>query len=141
MPALLPPPIPRFSSSITLASGNRLPTISSVSSVEPWSTTIVSWPRTLSRQRSIHSAELKVTTTTETFGGKSDIGSRQGSVSDAAEALPEKDPQSGWRERNRDEEEEEPGRERLVGVDAEIAQEADEERLADCEAVDRERHE
>src|SRR5438093_4664893 len=124
MPALLPPPMPRFSSSITRASGNRLRTISSVSSLDPWSTTIVSWPRTLSRQRSTHCAELKVTTTTET----SDIRLVQRCSPGAAEALPEEDPEPGQRERDRDEEEQEPGRERLVRTDAQIAEEADEER-------------
>ena len=40
MPVLLPPPMPRFSCSITRTSGNRSRTSSSVPSVEPWSTTI-----------------------------------------------------------------------------------------------------
>src|SRR6266496_1566806 len=129
--------MPRFSSSITRASGNRRCTISSVSSVDPWSTTIVSWPRTLSRQRSIHCAELKVTTTAET----SDIGLVERGAPGAAEALPEEDPEPGQRERDRDEEEQEPGGERFVRADPEVAEEADEEGLANREAVDGERHE
>ena len=48
MPVFEPPPRPRFSCSISRASGKRSRTSSSVPSVEPWSTTIVSWPRTLS---------------------------------------------------------------------------------------------
>src|SRR5207244_4325010 len=44
-------------------------------------------------------------------------------------------------ERNRDDEEEEPGREGSVRADVKLAEEADEERLADGEPVDRERDE
>ena len=60
MPALLPAPKPRFSCSRTRASGNRSRTSSSVPSVEPLSTTIISAPdsRTLSSERSIHGAAL-----------------------------------------------------------------------------------
>ena len=47
----------------------------------------------------------------------------------------------GQREQERHQEEDQPGRERGVGVDPEAPEEADEERLADAEAVDRERHE
>src|SRR6266487_1666801 len=138
--------MPRFSSSITRASGNRRRTISSVSSVEPWSTTIVSYPRTLSRLRSIHRSELNVTTTTETSAvaippRESDIRLMERRPWDSSEALPEEDPKAGERERDVDDEEEEAGGERLVGVDAELAQEADEERLPDGKPVDGERHE
>ena len=66
MPAFEPPPRPLFSCSITRASGKRSRTSSSVPSVEPWSTTIVSWPRTLSSACSTQGSALYVTTTTET---------------------------------------------------------------------------
>src|SRR6187431_1156056 len=57
------------------------------------------------------------------------------------EPLPEHDRAAREREREGHEEVEEPGRERLVGADVETAEEADEERLADGESVQRERHE
>ena len=66
MPAFEPPPRPLFSCSIRRASGNRSRTSSRVPSVEPWSTTIVSCPRTLSSARSTQGSALYVTTTTET---------------------------------------------------------------------------
>ena len=49
-------------------------------------------------------------------------------------------PAPGDRRRDRDGVEQKAGREGGVGVDAEAAQEGDEERLAHAEAVDRERH-
>ena len=66
MPALLPPPMPTFACSMTRASGNRERTSSSEPSVEPWSTTIVSQPRTLVRQRSSCSTPFRQTTIAET---------------------------------------------------------------------------
>src|SRR5581483_6494811 len=136
MPALLPPPMPRFSCWITRASGNRSRTSSSVPSVEPWSTTIVSWPRTDSRQRSTQGSESYVTTTTET---SSAIGDGRGRP--APHSLPEDHREARKRERERHQEEQESRCERRVRADAELAEEADEERLAHAEAVDRERHE
>src|SRR6266545_7052677 len=127
--------MPRFSCSITRTSGKRSRTSSSVPSVEPWSTMIVSCPRTESSERSTQGSALKVTTTTETSSAIGDRGGR------AAEALPEDDREAGRREDERHHEEEEAGRERGVGVNVQLAEEADEEGLAHGEAVDRERHE
>ena len=56
-------------------------------------------------------------------------------------ALPREDERARERERDRHEEEQEAGRERHVRVDADLAEEADEERLAHGEPVDRERDE
>src|SRR5580765_4335490 len=131
MPALLPAPKPRFSCSITRAVGNRSRTSSSVPSVEPWSTTITSFPCTERRQRSIQGSALNVTTTTVT---SSRIGDGRSS-----RALPEDDHEPGQREDQRHQEEDEAGREGGVRVDAKLAEEADEERLAHREAVDGER--
>src|SRR2546423_1628088 len=124
MPALLPPPMPRFSCSTRRTSGNRSRTSSTVPSVEPWSTTIASCPPTLSRQRSIHGSELNATTTTET----SDIRFwlMQGSSRHAAQVLPEHDGEARYRECDIDDEEEEAGGEGQVRADAEVAEEADE---------------
>ena len=58
-----------------------------------------------------------------------------------AQPLPEEDQPAGQRHRDRDEEEEEPRGEGLVRVDADVAEEADEERLSHGEAVERERDE
>jgi hypothetical protein len=58
MPAFEPPPRPLFSCSITRTSEKRSRTSSNVPSVEPWSTTIVSWPRTLSSARSTQGSAL-----------------------------------------------------------------------------------
>src|SRR6266436_2634618 len=135
MPVLLPPPMPRFSCSITRTSGKRSRMSSSVPSVEPWSTTIVSCPRTDSSERSTQGSALKVTTTTEMSSAIGDRGGR------AAEALPENDREARRREDERHHEEQEAGCERRVGIDVELAEEADEERLAHGEAVDRERDE
>src|SRR5947199_10876473 len=68
MPALLPPPIPLFSCSITRTSGYRSRTNATVSSLEPLSTTTTSRPRTASRHCSSHGSAFHVTTTTETSG-------------------------------------------------------------------------
>src|SRR5581483_6299958 len=137
MPALLPPPIPRFSCSITRTSGNFSRTRSSVPSVEPWSTTTTSSPVTDSRHRSSHGSASYVTTTTVTSGRA--IGDRLRTP--AGNRLPEHDADAGKREQDRHHEEQESGRERLVVRHAELAEEADEERLAHADAVDRERHE
>src|SRR6476469_1081840 len=55
-----------------------------------------------------------------------------------AQALPGQDRGARERDGDRDDEEEEAGREGLVGIDTELRQEADEERLAHRQAVDRE---
>src|SRR4051812_49226703 len=125
MPALLPPPIPRFSCSSTRTSGKRSRTTSSVPSVEPWSTTTTSWPRTDSRHCSSHGSAFQVTTTTERSA--TSLGNRSAPVEDV---LPEdhREPRRGQHDRHH--EEEEAAREGEVGVDAEVAEEADEERLA-----------
>src|SRR5947208_12407839 len=60
---------------------------------------------------------------------------------DPAHALPGEDRGARDRERERDEEEEEASRKGAVRVDAEVPEEADEERLPHGEAVDRERDE
>src|SRR5881409_1281576 len=59
----------------------------------------------------------------------------------AADALPQQHGAAGRREGDGDEEEEEAGGEGGIGGDADAAEEADEERLAHGEAVERERHE
>src|SRR6185503_3077664 len=110
--------MPRFGCSTTTASGKRSRTSSSVPSVEPWSTTTVSCPRTDSRHCSIHGIPLYVTTTTET----SPIGNGR-----PPHALPADDQEARQRQHERHHEEEESARERAVGVDAELAEEADEE--------------
>src|SRR5581483_2564950 len=116
----------------------RSRTSSSVPSVEPWSTTTTSWPRTESRHRSSHGSALYVTTTTETSGRSGgDIGDRRA----AEDVLPDHDRDAGQREQDRHHEEEEPAREGGVVVDAELAEEAHEERLAHADPVDGERHE
>src|SRR5258705_7981605 len=73
MPALLPPPIPLFSCSITRTSGKRSRTNSTVPSVDPWSTTststsMISEERADARHCSSHGNAFHVTTTTETSG-------------------------------------------------------------------------
>src|SRR4051812_12220227 len=99
MPVLLPAPNPRFSCSITRAEGKRSRTSSSVPSVEPWSTTITSFPSTERRHRSIQGSALNVTTTTVTssriWNGRS------------ARALPDDDHEPGQREDERRQEEDE----------------------------------
>src|SRR3954471_18240074 len=135
MPALLPPPMPWFSCSMIRASGRFARTTSRVSSLEPWSTTTRSWPATESRHCSSHGSALSVTTTTVTSSGS--IGHRRPSE----HVLPEHDRDAGQREQDRHHEEEEATGERMVVVDAELAEEADEERLAHADPVDGERHE
>src|ERR1700733_12054930 len=121
MPTLLPPPMPRFSCSIKRTSGKRSETKAAVPSLEPLSTTIVSWPATQARQRSRKGREFQVTTTTETSSG---IRVRHGTP---PQPLPEDHDQTRRGEQERHEEEEEAGRKGVVGVDAEAAEEADEE--------------
>src|SRR5258707_11735516 len=107
MPALLPPPIPLFSCSITRTPGKRSRTNSSVPSVEPWSTTTTSRPRTDSRHCSSHGSAFHVTTTTETSG----TGIRCG-CAPVEDLLPEDHGDAGQREHDRHQEEEEAARER-----------------------------
>src|ERR1044071_5927101 len=95
---------------------------------------IVSWPRTLSSARSTQGSALKVTTTAETLAMV-----RRRPARHPANALPGEQERTGQRERQRDDEEEEAGREGLVRVDAEVPKEADEERLADRDSVHRDR--
>src|SRR4051812_21965169 len=137
MPAFHPAARPSFGRSTSRAAGKRSRTSSSVPSVEPWSTTTVSCRRTLSRHRSTQGSASSVTTTAVTGSAIRDGTARDG----AAEPLPREDQRARDGHEDRHEEEEEPGRERAVGVDAHRAEEAHEERLADREAVDRERDE
>src|SRR5215210_5091373 len=134
MPRFQPAARPRFSCSITVASGSCSRTTSALPSLEPLSTTTTSSPRTLSRQRSIHGSALWVTTTTPA----SSMGRGR---PPSAQPLPEQDCPARKRQRDGHEEEEEARGERLVGVDADVAEEADEEGLPHGEAVERERHE
>ena len=130
MPALLPAPMPRvlLLDDRTVRESARA-RVRRVPSVEPWSTTIVSWPRTDSRHRSSHGIAFQVTTTTETSAIVSHPGPAR-----AGAASPRDDHEPGKRQHDRHQEEEEPGREGVVGVDAEPAEEADEERLAHARA-------
>src|SRR4051794_830269 len=137
MPALLPPPIPLFACSITRASGRRSRTRSTEPSVEPWSTTTRSCPRTESRHCSSHGSAFHVTTTTVTSGGSM----RDRGRAAARDVLEQQDGDAGQREQDRHHEEEEAARERRVVAHAELAEEADEERLAHADPVDGERHE
>src|SRR6266536_6321079 len=143
-----------LSCSITRTSGKRSRTSSSVPSVEPWSTTMVSTPQSDSRQRSIQGSPFSVTVTAVTSALTSRRPARASSRRErelatsfeargrrAAEPLEREDHGAGKRERDRDDEEQEAGRERRVGADVQLAEEADEERLAHGEAVDREGHE
>src|SRR5919197_5279348 len=156
MPVFQPAPRPRFSCSTRRAAGKRSRTSSSVPSVEPWSTTTSSCAPTLSRQRSIHRPAFSVTTTTLTPRGRGASLAKDrrpatiarsampqaGALSaKAAHSFPGEDPGAGQRHRDRDEEEEEARGEGGVGVDREVAEKADEERLPDREPVDRERDE
>src|SRR6476661_2957757 len=136
MPALLPPPIPLFSCSINRTSGQRSRTKSTVPSVEPWSTTMISRPRTDSRHCSSHGKAFHVTTTTETSGTGRGFG--RAPVEDL---LPQDHCDPGERERDCHQEEQEPARKRGVGIHVQIPEEADEERLTHTEPVDREWHE
>ena len=90
-------------------------------SVEPLSTTIVSWPRTLSRHLSSHGIALKVTTIAETPAAMAAYPVLRRRSGRAAPRIPsqQQDPEPGQRQRDRDEEEQEAGGEGGVGVDAE----------------------
>src|SRR3954469_22454157 len=136
MPALLPPPIPLFSCSITRTAGKRSRIVATVPSVEPLSTTMMSRPTTDSRHFSIQGSALYVTTTTET----STTGRRDGRAP-VEDALPQDHRDAREREQHRHNEEEEAAREGGVGIDSEVAEEADEERLAHADPVDGERNE
>src|SRR5690242_7061927 len=138
MPLLLPPPMPRLSCSMTRTAGKRSCTASTVPSVEPLSTTITSSPSTDARHCSIQGSAFQVTTTTVTSGTATAFGHRRAAVE---HLLPEDHRETGEREDDRRHEEQEAARERGIGVDADVAEEADEERLPDAEPVDRERHE
>src|SRR6478736_6274828 len=141
MPVLFPPPMPRFSCSITRTCGNCTRMRSTVPSVEPLSTTITSWRCTDARHCSIHGSAFHVTTTTVTSAtalGHRALRSRGGP---AEHLLPEDHGEPGQREQDRHHEEEKAAGERRVGTDPEIAEKADEERLSHAEPVDGERHE
>src|SRR5215510_855993 len=141
MPALLPAPNPRFSCSMTCASGNCPRTRSGVPSLDALSTTITSAPvpRRLPSERSIQGAASCVTTTALTSGSAIGFARDPRAATGPAHPLPGEDRRTGGGEQEREHEEEEARGERLVGADAELAEEADEERLAHREAVDRER--
>src|SRR6476620_1826049 len=141
MPVLLPPPMPRFSCSITRTCGNCTRTSSTVPSVEPLSTTITSLPCTDARHCSIHGSAFHVTTTTVTSAtalGHRALRSRGGP---AEHLLPEDHGEPGQREQDRHHEEEKAARLCCVTTYTEIAEKADEERLAHTKPVDGERHE
>src|SRR5262249_15947782 len=87
-----------------------------------------------SRHFSIQGSALYVTTTTET----SATGGGDGSAP-VEDALPQNDRDARQREQHRHDEEQEAARERSVRADSELPQEADEERLAHADPVDRER--
>src|SRR4029453_13015046 len=110
-------------------------TRSSVPSVEPWSTTTVWWPATLSRDRSTYGSALYVTITAATSA------MRQRAPRRRADRLPRRDGGARGCEPERGHEEEEARGGRRVGTDVQAGHEAHEERLPDGEAVDRERHE
>src|SRR4051794_16250894 len=137
MPALLPPPMPTFPCSIRRTAGNRSRTSSTLPSVEPLSTTIVSYPFTDSRQRSRQGSASKATTTTVT---SSRIALHR-SPRRTPHALPEDHREARQRNHDGEQEEQEADGERLVRADADSPEEADEERLAHGEPVDGERHE
>src|ERR1700722_17561089 len=137
MPALLPPPMPLFSCSSIRTVGKRSRPSARLPSAEPWSTTTTSCPLTDSRQRSSHGSALNVTTTTVTLSSGAAIGNRR---APNEHVLLEDEGDSGHGEQHGHDEEEEPAGECRVCVDAELAEEADEERLAHTEPVDGERH-
>src|SRR2546427_2613390 len=89
----------------------------------------------LLRQRSTQGSALYVTTTTETRSAMVRAGPPQ-----TAHALPGEQEAAGHGKTKRDGEEEEPGREGAVGAYSQATQEADEERLANGDPVDGERH-
>src|SRR5262245_60976993 len=141
MPALLPAPKPRFSSSTTRASGNCSRTRSGVPSVDALSTTITSAPvpRRLPSERSIHGAALWVTTTALTSGSAIRLAGNPRLALGPVHPFPGEDQGTGDSHQDRDHEEQEAGGERLVGAHPHLPEEADEERLAHGEPVDRER--
>ena len=109
-----------------------------VPSVEPWSTTTTSRPRTDSRHCSIHGSAFQVTTTTVT-SGRFHRAPQNERPTDVLPEDHEHSPGSASRiviRKNR-----KPHANASSGGDAELAEEADEERLAHAEAVDGERHE
>src|SRR5437763_4570104 len=130
MPALFPPPIPLFSCSIRRTSGKHSRTAATVPSDDPLSTTITSRRATDSRHFSIHGSALYVTTTTET----SATGRRDGRAP-VEDALPQDHRDPRQREQHGHHEEQEAAREGGVGIDSEVAEEADEERLAHPDPV------
>src|SRR5947199_6269508 len=132
MPALLPPPIPLFSCSISRTSGKRSRIVSTVASLEPLSTTITSRPRTDSRHCSTHGSAFHVTTTTETSGA----GTWDGGPP-VEDVLPHDHAEPGEREQPGHHEEQEAARERRAGDDAQAAEEARGARLPHGQPVDR----
>src|SRR3990170_2528871 len=138
IPMFQPAPRPRFSALINRTSGKRSRTKSTVPSRDPLSTTIVSTPRSDSRQGSIQGRASYVTTTAATRGSLAMLDPRSRL---AAKPFPEQDRATRHRQQQGDEEVEETGRERLVRADADAPEEANEERLPHGEPVQRERHE
>src|SRR5205085_401725 len=106
-----PAPSPTFSCSTTSTSGNLSRTKGTVRSVEPLSTTTVSQPATLARHCSTSGSALKVTTTTERRASAIRHGRARG-----PERLPGEYHRTRQRAGDRDDEEEEAGRERPVGA-------------------------
>src|SRR6476469_8777007 len=137
MPVLLPPPMPRFPCSITRTCGNWARTRSTVPSVDPLSTTITSRPCTDARHCSIHGCAFHVTTTTVTSTTASRYSTLRLWCTPTEHLLPEDHCEPRQGEHDRHHEKEEPAGERRVGVDAEVAEEADEEGFAHPETVDR----
>src|SRR3989442_416990 len=137
MPALLPPPMPLFSCSISRTPGKRSRTRSTVPSLEPLSTTITSRPRTDSRHCSSHGSAFHVTTTTET----SATGRGRHRCPPVEDVLPQDHTEPREREQHGHHEEQEAARERRVGAHVQVPEEADEERLPHADPVDRERDE
>src|SRR5438093_13775150 len=117
--------MPRFSCSTSRTSGKRPRTSSRLPSVDPWSTTTVSRPRTDSRHCSSQGSAFQLTTTTETSVPSLAIGDGR-----APHALPEDHHEPGERQHERQQEEQEARRKGGVGIDVEAPEEVDEERLA-----------
>src|SRR4029078_7612554 len=140
MLASQPAETPAFSLSTTRTAGNPSRTRSTVPSPEPLSTTTVSTSATLSRHCSIQGSALYVTTTHAARAAASAM-LEPGPRAAAPEVFPEEDRRPREREHGGDEKDQESRRERLVGGHADAPEEADEERLAHREAVDRERDE
>src|SRR5262245_39115710 len=138
MPVFQPAANPRFSRASKCTSGKRSRTSASVPSLEPWSTTMVGTPRTLSRHCSIQGSASYVTTATATSGRAASLAMLDAGARAAADALPREDRATRERHDDRHEEEQEPGRERLVCTHAEAPEEAHEERLAYRDPVQRE---